>query len=493
MMHEHFRMKRLGVVLVSLFATACTKANPKSCVDGLCTDQRYPFCDVDGTLGGEPQECIAVTCTPDEFAQCRGDQELRCNATGNDYDAIECELGCSDATEGCRLCEPNETRCTNGKVATCDANGAIVSAETCLLGCFEDKPRCRRIAPSNNLGEYLDLAASLPDLDLLNAVFDTGTGMVTNNGGFPTPVPSFTAGNGDGPTIRVFLANNVRINNGSARSTTDPVRVSGPAFALIARGTIVLEGRFGVDATAGGIANTMCAGGVGNYFETDSAYRAIASGGGANATAGAKGGDIAGIAGGAGGQPFGTDILIPLKGGCPGGGVNLNNGTIFPFNTPGGGAAQFTSETSITILGTIDARGATGTAEQAGIIGAAVYGGGAGGSILIEAPQVTLGPDAKLIAKGGGGGSYGPSTMTNDTTSPDPGNDGNPDGGDGAAPNVAAEPGEPSPFSTGSALFSGGGGGGLGRVRINTKDTTYQRPNTVVEAAALTSGLIKTR
>jgi len=495
MIYEHVRMKWLGGVLLLVIVSSCTKPNPQSCVDGLCTDQRFPFCDVEGTLGGEAQECIAVVCTPDEFASCRGDQEVRCNTTGNNYDLVQCELGCSAATDGCRLCEPNETRCTNGKVATCDANGAVAASETCELGCFEDKPRCRRLDPSNGLGSYLDLPATLPDLDLTDAFFDTGTGTVSANGGLVIPVPSFSAGNGDGPTIRVFVANNVRLNNAAAGSGLDPNRQSGPAFALVARGEIVIEGRFVVYATAGGIKNAMCAGGIGNYFETDSAYRALASGGGANATAGGKGGDISGLAGGAGGQEFGTDVLVPLKGGCPAGGVDIN-GTVFPYSTPGGGAAQFSSEKKITILGIIDARGQTGTAEQAGNLGAAIYGGGAGGSILLEAATLTLGPAAILMAKGGGGGSYGPSTVSDDTASPDKGNvcaGTCPDGGDGAAPGVPAKPGESSPVNVGSALISGGGGGGIGRVRINTRDTMYQRPNTVVEAAMVTTGLIKTR
>lgn len=485
-------MRSLGVLFV--IATACgTRPNPRSCVDGLCTDQSYPFCDVDGTLGGDPKECIAVACTPGEFETCRGDDELRCNATGNNYDQTRCELGCSAATNGCKLCEPNETRCTNGTVATCGPSGSIVEMESCLLGCYEDQPRCRRIDPSNGLGGYLDLVASLPDLDLSEVTFNTGTGEVRGSTGDLFQVPSFTAANGDGPTIRVFLANNVRIRDSSVFSTAQTV--TGPAFALVARGEITIEGRFSVPGSAGGIANSTCAGGLGTYTETDSFWRAIASGGGGNATPGGKGGDIPNQVGGAGGQVSGTDALVPLKGGCPAGGAN-NNGTIVAYSIAGGGAVQLTSEKAIRILGIIDARGAQGGMQQCGMLGACVYGGGAGGSILLEAPTVELGSSAVLMAKGGGGGSGGPSVPYTDTAAPDPGNvcpGSCPDGGDGAAPGVEAEPGETSPTSVGSALFSGGGGGGLGRVRINTRDTMYQRPNTVVEAANVTTGLIKTR
>ena len=50
------------LVVFGLAVTACTEANPRSCTDGLCTDQRFPFCDVDGSLDGHPLTCIAVAC-----------------------------------------------------------------------------------------------------------------------------------------------------------------------------------------------------------------------------------------------------------------------------------------------------------------------------------------------------------------------------------------------------------------------------------------------
>ena len=40
---------------------------------------------------------------------------------------------------------------------------------------------------------------------------------------------------------------------------------------------------------------------------------------------------------------------------------------------------------------------------------------------------------------------------------------------------------------------SDGGGGGLGRIRINTADATYVKANTTVENGALSTGTIRTR
>ncbi len=117
MFNDHFVMWRIGL-LVSL-CVGCTIPNPQSCSDGLCTDQAFPFCDVGGELAGTPESCIAVSCTPMEFALCRGEQAITCNSAGNDFDLIECPLGC-DQSGGCRQCTA-DSQCTNPS-PVCDSN-----------------------------------------------------------------------------------------------------------------------------------------------------------------------------------------------------------------------------------------------------------------------------------------------------------------------------------------------------------------------------------
>jgi len=150
---------------VSLVAGCGSKANPAAtCMQGTCIDPNFPYCDTDGSIGGTPGACIAVTCTAGAFSQCDGDNtELTCNGFGNGYDSTVCAHGC-DHTTGCRLCEAGQTVCANGTVATCDANGNQTSTTACALGCFEDQPRCRDIVPSNNLAMYYDMTASPIDL-----------------------------------------------------------------------------------------------------------------------------------------------------------------------------------------------------------------------------------------------------------------------------------------------------------------------------------------
>lgn len=479
----------VGVVM----AAGCTKPNPRSCNDGICNDPQFPFCDVEGALGGEPKECIAVSCEPMQFESCRGDHELRCNANGNNYESTQCELGCSAATDGCRLCEPNQTTCTNGKVATCDENGAVVAMESCPLGCFEDQPRCRDIDPSNGFGSYLDMVQEPQDLDLMGATIFTETGDVMVQG---APVPNITsflapAPNG-GPPVRVIVARDVRLRDVVAKANmydVDPGFTSGPALAIVAAGTITVEGRVKLGGGAGGLATTGCAG-ERAIPDIDQQELYPGSGGGGHATAGAKGGDIMDrYPGGTGGTIAGTESLVPLRGGCPSG------GTTSLYGAGGGGAVQLTSQQAITISGIIDVRGTTPEA---------VYGGGAGGGVLLEAPKVTLTSAARIIATGGGGGS-GPAANHTFPVSTD---DGTPElgvacapttiycttGGNGAAPGVPATAGTTAAGNTTPPVIgAGGGGGGLGRIRINTPDRTYTKSSGAIEAGSLSTGVLSTR
>jgi hypothetical protein len=102
-----------------MVAASCTVSNPRSCKDGLCTDQAYPFCDVDGTISGNPETCVAVLCTPAEIGGCRGDSMLVCNAKGNDYELVDCPNGCG--VDGCKECSAND-HCPPAR-PVCDARG----------------------------------------------------------------------------------------------------------------------------------------------------------------------------------------------------------------------------------------------------------------------------------------------------------------------------------------------------------------------------------
>ena len=182
--------------------------------------------------------CLGVTCMPGEFAACRGDVALTCNANGNNYDELLCQKGWTPDAMGCKLCDPGQTLCTNGEVQTCDENGAVTASETCALGCFEDQPRCRKLDPSNGFASYVDMVTEPPDIDVtMSGSIDTGTGTLTVNG-TSVDVPNFfvTAPTG-GAAVRVFvvhdfhLAQNVTIFPYDSTSTDG---FTGAALAIVA-------------------------------------------------------------------------------------------------------------------------------------------------------------------------------------------------------------------------------------------------------------------
>ncbi|MCW5805841.1 MAG: hypothetical protein KIT31_25950 [Deltaproteobacteria bacterium] len=447
-----------------LLLTGCPDPirNPAACHDGICIDPSLPFCDKDGTVFGQENTCVAIGCTPGDLQQCRGDQALTCNATGDNLEVVQCERGC-DPGSGCRLCNPNETACTNGMLATCDASGAVVLAEPCALGCFEDKPRCRAVVPSNNLERFLDMVPDPPDLDLDGVTFDTRDGSV-RKGATTIAVPNFLTVSEPGvPSIRVFVAKSIKLRGASSADSGDERSSVGPAIALLARGPIEISGTLTVTPRAGSAVTESdgCIAGIGTVFH-DPLSRLVAAGGGGggHATAGADGGavddsaDFFDAAGGRKGVVTGASSLVPLRGGCTGG---------FFGSTPdeqyrsGGGAIQLTSGVSITVTGVIDVRGHDGfVGSFDGQNGTVVGGGGGGGGALLEAPSVIL-TGGRVLATGGAGGSACVSPTASCGV-----------GGMGATRNTGATPGMGTTYSAAPLMNAGGGGGGLGRVRINS-------------------------
>jgi hypothetical protein len=432
------------------------------------------------------------TCTPGEFIECSGDEESRCNAAGNGYDTVACDRGCGAA--GCILCDPNETACTNDILATCDASGNVVSQEECLLGCFEDQPRCADIDPSNDLAPYLDMAAAAEDLALPDtAVVSTIDGSVTVGGNTTMPTSFLVAAPPGGVGMRVFVADDVTI--GSIVFAQPPSEMMVPAFVVVANGAIRISGRIdlGSGRTPPGsftsASGNACLGVPGQIGSGPNGQMYVGgSGGGGNATAGARGGDITGEAsGGGGGLPNPNPDLSPLRGGCASG------------DAYGGGAVQLVSRHSITLdpVASIDAPGHGGGADQD-----VVYGGGSGGGILLEAPIVALGSLSSLTCNGGGGGSgIGGSVGTNGqpSTTPAPGGAcaGSlcSDGGNGGAGSSLPDDGENvTPVTTPDVYqFAGGGGGSIGVIRINTADGTYEKAGDSIESPAPSTAAVATR
>lgn len=416
----------------------------------------------------------------------------------------------------------SQTTCSNGVLEVCGASGTVESVETCRLGCFSSN-RCNRVDPSNGLGTQVDTSAGLSAVTIPpGATINTDNGEV-RSGGQLIAVATETVTQSGGPSLRVYMASSFSIGD---------VRVSGSLpVAFVAFRDISLGGIVDVSADLGvaGPGAQTCTGdgrggnqpagawvtrraghnGTGQYVWSNPG-----AGGGGFGTVGAKGGDYQTTTGGGGGATNGVSDLEPLRGGCPGGGVN--NGNVDVGNGGhGGGAVQLVSATGEIVvmgaspaLGGVHAGGGGGRGcDNNGVstnpppagTGCGTGGGGSGGGVLIEAAAVRFESGAVVIASGGGGGGSGGCGNARH------GEDAPPNGGiagggtcptegwgtpaaGGAGAGASASPGGDVTYFAG-----GGGGGGLGRIRINTVDGTYAGGANLVARGVLTTGAVATR
>ncbi len=278
----------------------------------------------------------------------------------------------------------------------------------------------------------------------------------------------------------------------------------GRVLAIAVKGNAVINGTINVSAFNNTFGWFSGAGGATGACPspTNGATQSSQSGGGAGGSFGAVGGNggrgadsggVGGTSAGANGDPR----LTPLRGGCVG---SIGGGLGTPAGGTAGGAVQLWARDSLTVNGAVLALGGPGLAPDDFVFairndGAGGQGAGSGGGILLEAPRVTIGNSAIIMANGGSGaqgrgsnngganGRAGSNTLT-----PAAGGSGGAQcgglGGEGSARN-----GGPGPGGTGgvdpacgpSNLGGGGGGGGsVGRVRINAL-----QPCTINTAARL--------
>ncbi|MFO0740103.1 MAG: hypothetical protein U0270_29660 [Labilithrix sp.] len=153
-------------------------------------------------------------------------------------------------------------------------------------------------------------------------------------------------------------------------------------------------------------------------------------------------------------KTYGTPELIPLVGGSAGAG---NNGDVTGQGRgAGGGVIQIAARGEIIVreFGAINAGGGGGIGGGSA--------GGSGGAILLEAPAITI---LGAVTANGGGGSAGPDAQGGRASDqPAQGSNGVGRGGDGSAGATINGGDGTQPTPGGSAS----GGGGAGRIRLNT-------------------------
>lgn len=245
-------------------------------------------------------------------------------------------------------------------------------------------------------------------------------------------------------------------------------------LVLIATGTITIDDGDTLDARAA----TVGPGPGSNPSDCGAPPNGMVSGGngggGAGGSFGSKGGNGAN-GGAATGSPANAAATTPvnkLRGGCPGG--NGAGGTALGGN--GGGAVLMIAKTKIQIDGTLTVSGAGGAGGKSSKGGAG--GGGSGGMIVLHAPMVSLGTNARLMANGGGGGGGagagedglpGDDATTLATAAAGGGTNGagTTAGGSGAFKATDAV----TPANAGGGGGGAGGGGGVGVIRVLSGQT----------------------
>ena len=153
-------------------------------------------------------------------------------------------------------------------------------------------------------------------------------------------------------------------------------------------------GGYGFDQSFPGVSGDGPGGG-GGAFGSAALGTPSSGGGGGYGTAGAAG--LTGANAGQAGPKFGAATILPLTGGSGGGGGAATSNTRGGSGGGGGGGILIASSGTITISGSISARGGNGSQGVAG------GGGGAGGGIRLVANVIT--GAGNLNASGGSGGS----------------------------------------------------------------------------------------
>ncbi|HUJ61076.1 MAG TPA: hypothetical protein VLX92_21380, partial [Kofleriaceae bacterium] len=388
-------------------AVACTRSNPSAdCHDGACTDPNYPYCDVDGAIDGEPNKCIAVSCTPGTFGACDGSNALICGSDGSSYGATTCAAGCDASENGCHVVRV-EPRYLPG---VCDAPATSPSL----------------VVPSSGTIDS--------DLD------------ATCNGGVVMQSGA--------PSICVAHYGTISIASGATLTVTSSYNQTnlhgGRAIAFVADGDLSIDGTLDVSA------HTHFSGPGGGVVDESTCPLRVPEDGGC-------GGAGFQTPGGAGGDDT-TD------GGLDNGGAATMDPALFtyfgggPSTQAGGGGAVLL----VSCAGTVSLTGTLAAGGGGGEPIFAANGGGAGGYGVMIGVNVSV--TGSVYANGGGGCSTakpGEDGMLSDET-PAPGGQGSSGGGDGGAGGIGSTPPGVGEHSTMANAYGGAGGGSVGYFQTYT-------------------------
>lgn len=399
--------------------------------------------------------------------------------------------GDADIPVDASACLDTSASCASSTVLReCKVVGQLPVDTECGWDCSGDSgAHCGLLQPATAPLREMDLR---PDaaLQVRTATLLAGvTGEINSETGAITDLRAAMIGidNGIAFEVRGVSGRNIGVFRLGGLTLEGTWRVTGDnAIAIASLGDVVLRGSLDlrsdcddVKAGPGGYNGAPAASdasgpGGGRGGDVDNSDTSGGGGGGYGAAGGNGGRNRPGPAP-AGGMPAGTDAIMMLAGGGGGGGGGGSGGA----GGGGGGAIHIAANGKVSILamGADSGINAGGCGGQGG--DEAGGGGGAGGTILIEAPVVEL--DGTILAVNGGGGGGGNNVSAAGDGAPGGWGTGRAAGGmrgnnndgvgsqGGAAGNRTGANGQDQGGPPGQTGHAGGGGGGVGRIRINTR------------------------
>lgn len=483
-----------------------------------CNGADLSMCDSSGNIaamtscmghGCQMDRCN--TCTPNAHF-CSGGSAVTCNTDGTPGTSMSC--GSNGCTGGvCNTCTPNTTTCQGDTLVACSAGGTVTGATNCALGCSTSgSPHCLSLVPSYSAGVPTGVDAFDLDvndaaiLDISNCTSTPNTVSLTIGATTTSLVGSpriAVVAQSGAASICVVKYHNIIVEAGKVLTIQNSSSV-GQVLALEAGGTMNIQGTIAFRNSALGSAK-----GANTIALADpetGVYIAPGSGGGGNAFAGGQGGACVApacgsstVSGGMGGAAL---SLSKLFAGSKGGDVFVvNTATQFGFGGLGGGGLQLIALQSITVgtTGRIDVNGLGGRGLTTGVPFGTILrfaaelpagGGGAGGTLVLETPTLTISQGAIVTANGGGGaggcrscsglifstscvhvdGQQGQLSATRAT-----GGACTNGGNGGFEANGVFNPSPNGQNSvSGAAVAGGGGGGGDGFIILRTRDAAHR-------------------
>ena len=391
-------------------------------------------------------------------------------------------VGADLSAGGNDLAPPNSAcsdSCSGTSSLNVCAGDAGVTTSTCALGCIASPAaHCGTFYPSGAVAPAdLQVAGLLP-ITFSNTtpatVLHSDTGVIDGARAANSDPTKLEVQSGIGfhvvDGVGIFDFASITIPDGVMIGLAGPnpvalvsagdVAIVGVVFAGSDTGLCPPPGPGGGTAgssTAGAAPVLTSAGGLGaggnGLAGPNSTYSGGAGGG--HGASGGKGGDGIAGAGGAAGAAYDDATLIPLHGGSGGGATGASN----VCAGAGGGGVQIVSGGTITIGG-----GTAVGGVNAGGSGApnGPAGGGSGGSVLLEAFTINLVANGGIASNGGGGGGLRGGMSGTLSTIAAPG--GTAGGNDG----VGGVGGVTGAIAGGLGGESAGGGGAVGRIRLNS-------------------------